>query len=241
MPGLLTLDRGNSSLDAMLHSDPPERRRFDPDDADGAFCWSAAPTRVVGLSVVPGGLDSCAALAQARGLDLQVAGRDLRCPLRLAYPEPERLGVDRWVGAVAAREQFGTAVVVDCGTALTINLVTADGVFHGGAIAPGPHTMARSLATEAPALPAVDLRGDAGLPATSSESAVNAGVVVGFCSMVDGLVDACLEAAGLPAAEVVLTGGGAFVYQRCGARPCHFEPDLIHQGLRWLAARNSNS
>ena len=228
-PGLLTLDRGNSSLDAMLHADPPERRRLDLDDADGAFAWTVAPRRVVGLSVVPGGLDACIALAQDRGLELQLAGRDLACPLRLAYPEPERLGVDRWVGAVAARERFGTAVVVDCGTALTINLVTADGVFHGGAIAPGPHTMAKSLATHAPALPAVDLRGEATLPATRSESAVNAGVVVGFCGMVDGLVDACLKAVGQPAAEVVLTGGGAFVYQRFGTRPCHFEPDLIHR------------
>lgn len=225
----------------MFHCDPPERRRLDPGDERKAFSWSSAPLRVVGLTVVPGGLDACVPIAREEGLDLEVAGRDLQCPLQLAYPDPTSLGVDRWVGAVAAREQYGTAVVVDCGTALTINLVTEDGVFHGGAIAPGPHTMAKALAIHAPALPGVELQGAATLPATDSESAVNAGVGVGFCGMVDALVDACLEAVWVADAALVLTGGGASVYRRFGTRAHHFEPDLIHQGLRWLAAQASNS
>lgn len=210
-------------------------------DVSAAFSWSSRPLRVVGLTVIPGGLDACVPFVRAEGLHLELAGRDLQCPLEVAYPDPASLGVDRWVGAVAARERYGTAVVVDCGTALTINLVTEDGVFHGGAIAPGPHTMVKALATHAPALPRVELQGDAALPATDSESAVNAGVGVGFCGMVEALVDACLGAVPVTDAALVLTGGGAPVYQRFGTRPHHFEPDLIHQGLRWLAARPSNS
>ncbi len=234
-PGLLTLDRGNSCLDAMCHSEPPRRQRFDHSDVRAAFALASKPTRVIGLTVVPGGLDACAAFALEAGVILELAGSDLECPLQLAYPDPSQLGVDRWVGAVAAHERYGTAVVVDCGTALTVNLVTADGVFHGGAIAPGPHTMAHALADYAPALPVVDLQAAAELPATDSPTAVNAGVGLGFCGMVDALVSACVRAVGVEDATFVLTGGGARVYERFGTRPYQLEPDLIHQGLRWLA------
>jgi type III pantothenate kinase len=219
----------------MFHSEPPMRQRLDHADVQGAFALASQPTRVIGLTVVAGGLDACAAFALKAGVALELAGRDLQCPLQLAYPDPSQLGVDRWVGAVAARERYGTAVVVDCGTALTVNLVTADGVFHGGAIAPGPYTMAHALADYAPALPVVDLQAAADLPATDSTTAVNAGVGLGFCGMVDALVTACVQAVGVEDATLVITGGGAQVYERFGSRPHQLEPDLIHQGLRWLA------
>jgi pantothenate kinase type III len=68
-------------------------------------------------------------------IPLLQAGIDLPCPLPLAYETPHTLGADRWVTALAAHRRHGRAVVVDCGSATTVNLVEADGTFHGGAIA----------------------------------------------------------------------------------------------------------
>src|SRR5207249_10383120 len=69
-------------------------------------------------------------------------------PIRLNVDEPETVGLDRLFGAVAAKAMVppGTpAITVDVGTAVTVNLIDAEGVFQGGAIFPGPRLMARAL------------------------------------------------------------------------------------------------
>ena len=163
--------------------------------------------------------------------------------MRLFSEAPETLGIDRLVGALAAHRRHARGVVVDLGTAVTVNLVR-DGVFLGGAIAPGLAAMARGLAASAPALPMADLSAEVRLPAESSADAVNAGVLVGFLGLVTGLVTAVASAAGLADAPHLLTGGQASRYLDGlqldnQERRCCFEhvPDLVHQGLRWLATR----
>jgi type III pantothenate kinase len=251
---VLTLDRGNSTLDCMVWGERPRRTRLDPQDMDGLrrFLGADRPLRVVGVTVVEGGLEPVRETLQEYGARLLLAGPELPVPLRVAYPDPGTLGADRLVGALAAHVRHGAAVVVDCGTALTVNLVQ-DGAFLGGAIAPGPTAMARGLAAGAPALPVVDLSAEVRLPATSSADAVNAGVRLGFCALLDGLVAAVAAAGNLTAAPHLLTGGQAQLYldscreagQKAGphvggegeAGNLDFEhvPDLVHQGLRWLA------
>jgi type III pantothenate kinase len=232
---LLTLDRGNTTLDAMWHGVSPARRRLDPEDgaAVQAFLAHCLPDQVVGLTVVAGGLDRIEDLLAAKGSRMLRAGRDLPCPLILAYSRPEDLGVDRWVGALAAWRLFGASLVVDCGTAVTLNLVDGEGVFRGGAIAPGAKAMVRGLAAAAPGLPLAALEPEFNLPATDTVESVGGGVQVGFRAMVDGLIDAVLPAAN-PATTIVVTGGWASLYLRGTRRSCRLVPDLIHQGLRCL-------
>ncbi len=240
---ILTFDRGNSTLDCRLQEDGVvERQRFDvalPEralrSALDSFLGPRRHALAAALTVVDGGLDVVESALAARGLQLQIAGRELACPLGLAYADPTTLGTDRWVGAYAAWRRLGACVVVDCGTALTVNLVTVDGRFLGGAIAPGIGAMVFGLGAKVPRLPIADLdRAAPALPAAATQDAVQAGILLGFCGLVERLVGDLAEAAGLQDAPIVLTGGRADVYQRHGRLPVLRIPDLVHEGLACL-------
>lgn len=235
-PTLLTLDRGNTTLDCMLTGDGgARRRRLDPQDEAGLRAFLAPPPdAALGCSVVAGGLDRPAALLGERGVPLLVAGRDLPCPLEVRYAEPSTLGVDRWVAALAAQREWGQAVVVDCGTALTVGLVTNDGVFLGGAIAPGLRAMTHGLRALAPGLPSADVRGPVEAVPTTTRGAVDAGVVLAFCGAVDRLVHSLSRQAGFARPARLITGGDAEVYLANGGAAFVHVPDLVHRGLRWL-------
>jgi type III pantothenate kinase len=232
----LTIDRGNSTLDCMLTG--PEfrtRQRFEPSlDGFVEFLHGRRPDVAACLSVVPGALDGIEAWLVGSGVRALRVGRDLHCPLQIEYDDPTSLGMDRWVGALAALRAFGDAIVVDCGTALTVNVVRRDGRFLGGAIAPGATTMARGLAMRAPALPACDFGASVRLPAKSSGSAVASGVVLGYAGMADRLTTACREASGLASPALVATGGEAELLVRHSEHRFRLEPDLVHRGLRCL-------
>lgn len=239
---LLTLDRGNSTLDAMLHDGARavRRERLPPGDpaALARFLANARPVAIVALTTVPGGLDGLGPIAPR----LLVAGHDLACPLPTRYSVPATLGVDRWVGALAAHERWGAALTIDCGTALTVNAVAEDGTFLGGVIAPGARALAAGLAAKAPALPAADPRRTSAwsLPATSSQDAVDAGVVLGFVGLVERLVSEVARAAGLDGAPRLLTGGEAGLVTKHATLRFEHVPDLVHQGLRCLWLRSGS-
>lgn len=242
-PLLLTVDRGNSTLDCRLCGrDVARRERLKPDAGDlRGFLGGLRPTAAAGLTVVSGGLDVVADVLAPLGVPLHVAGVDLPCPLALAYPDPSTLGVDRWVGAVAARALCGDAVVVDCGTAVTFNLVTRDGRFLGGAIGPGLRTGAAGLAARAPVLPEFDGEPPGSFPAVTTADAVRAGVGRGFARMVEALATELAEAAGLGAAARILTGGEAERALALGVRGFRSVPDLVHEGLAWLVRTSGSS
>lgn len=231
---LLTLDRGNSTLDCMLRGVGGEDRESLPAaaaDEFSRFLAGRVPDRAVGLTVVPGGLDRVADQLAELGVRLLVAGRDLPCPLQLDYRVPDSLGVDRWVAALAAHRQFGAACIVDLGTAATVDLVDRDGVFRGGAIAPGLAALAGALAERAPELPVPGLQEAFTSPPDSSRSAVSMGVQIGFCGLVERLVGDLLGSEEWP---IVLTGGGAAGYLRHGRLEVVHVPDLVHRGLALL-------
>lgn len=240
---LLTIDRGNSTLDLLLHGDPPVRRRMAVRDLEGRDSIQAdrilaglprRPTRAVGATVVRGGLQLVAAGLARLGLRLELAGVDLPCPLRTRYGDPKSLGVDRWLTALAAHREHGAAIVVDCGTAITVDAIDADGTFLGGAIAPGLRAMAAGLAGAASSLPAFDSSRPVSVPATSSPAAVDAGVVLAFTGAVDRLV-ADLRSTQSVSIPVLITGGDAELYLRHGRVATRHVSDLLHRGLRWLA------
>lgn len=241
---LLTLDRGNSTLDVQVHGPARAwRARLDPADPQALATFVAAHpiTAAVGLSVVPHGLDQARELLRGAGVPLLCAGVELPCPLATRYPDPASLGVDRWVGAVAAHARCGAVVTIDCGTATTVNAIDAQGVFLGGAIAPGAATMARGLALRAPALPEARLGGPFVLPAVTSVDAVGAGVALVFAGGVDRLVSEVAAAADLRAAARIVTGGEAELYLRWSHLHAEHVPDLVHQGLQLLWMRHSSS
>jgi type III pantothenate kinase len=230
---LLTLDRGNSTLDAMLHGDGQRRQRLDPAAALLPFLGKSQPSRCIGVTVVPDGLRAAERELHARGLRLLLVGRDLQCPLPLDYETPATLGADRWLGALAAHREFGRAVVVDCGSATTVSMIEQDGTFRGGAIAPGLRALAAGMQAVTPHLPAADPAHAVALPARSSAASVHTGVMLAFCGAVERLCADALAALRGPA-TVVLTGGHADDYLRHGRLRPVLRGDLVHRGLSIL-------
>lgn len=233
--GLLTVDRGNTTLDCMLHGDTVRRQRLEPaGESLAAWLGGARPHAAIGLTVVAGGLDAVRRELAALGVDLRIVGADLACPLPLDYETPQTLGADRWVGALAAFRRYGAAVVVDCGTATTVNGIDASGTFRGGPIAPSVAAMVAGMVQLTPALPMARRDAVPAMPPRNSTAAVDSGVILGWCGAIERLVhDMILALGGDPA--VVVTGGNAELLLRWGRLDCTHAPDLVHQGLAALA------
>lgn len=187
-------------------------RPGDASDAAFAIAWGALspPAAVAVCSVAgPGGTDALAAWTRAQwGL----APYELR-PCRRAgalvngYRDPGALGADRWANLLGARALLGAAdaIVVDAGTAVTVDALRGDGRHLGGAILAGLEAGRAGLRAAAPALPAaID---DAGLPADTPGGAIGAGTLVGLAGAIERL--AAAVGSDLERPRRVVTGGDA--------------------------------
>ncbi len=129
------------------------------DEAIGAGAGGAGGAAVVIASVNARACERLERrLASLPGVaDVYVAGRDLPIPVKMAVKQPEAVGHDRLICAHAAfRRAESACIVVDAGTAITVDFVDGVGVFHGGAIAPGVRAMLAALPQVAPRLPRVE-------------------------------------------------------------------------------------
>lgn len=151
------------------------------------------------------------------------------------YRQPRRLGVDRWVAMVGAWSEFGQAcLVVDVGTAMTIDAIDDDGQHLGGQIIPGVETMLESLSTATSDLPRVKASAKQSAPdldmfGRNTTAAIREGVQGAVAGAVDRSIHA-LQSSGYDP-EIVLTGGGASrILGALGANPLH-RPNLVLQGL----------
>jgi type III pantothenate kinase len=140
-----------------------------------------------------------------------------KLPLTVQLDQPETVGMDRLLTAVAAnhkRDPGKPAVVVNAGTAVTVDWLDENGVFRGGAILPGLHLMARALHEHTALLPLVELpRTPPALPGLSTPTAVQAGV---FYAVIGGIqvLTRKFASQGNPVPHVFLTGGDARLIER---------------------------
>ena len=194
------------------------------------------PERVVIVSVA--GPEVRAALTawirQTWALEAEfVVSTAAACGIRNSYAEPERMGADRWVAMIAARALLGpqTCYVVDCGTAVTIDALAADGQHLGGVIVPGMRLMREALYRETRQIPPET--GEARLFGQSTRDGVWGGALYAVASAIDGIIDRMIASHG-PGARL-LTGGaaGLVLPQLQGEYQC--APDLIFTGLRVIA------
>ena len=164
------------------------------------------------------------------------------------YNPPEAVGADRLVNAIAAREKFGSScLIVDFGTATTVDAVSHDGHYLGGAIAPGLGIASDALYTAAAKLPRVELVAPRIALARDTTSSMQSGLVFGYAGLVKELVARCsrdmqAHLGAMPSGEdrvleVIATGGLAEVIAPFVPAIKHLEPNLTLQGLKLLWQR----
>jgi type III pantothenate kinase len=163
-------------------------------------------------------------------------------PLAIEVAEPPRVGIDRLLAALAAdrlREAGRAAIVVDLGTAITVDLLTAEGAFAGGAILPGIAMSARALAEQTDALPQLEidcLRAPPVALGKSTSSAIEAGLYWGAVGAIRELI-ARLSADRVEPLEVFLTGGASPQVAEIlsNDRPVRQLPHLVLAGIALVA------
>lgn len=142
-----------------------------------------------------------------------------------AYHSPGKLGIDRWLALLAVRRAYpGRWCIVDCGTAITLDLLSEDGVHQGGLIAPGINLMKRALASGTEVLPLLESQAVLGL-GVNTETAIGGGVL--FAAI--GLVEAALSR--YPGYRLLLCGGDAGLLQGLLKVDAVVDAKLVLKGL----------
>ncbi len=152
------------------------------------------------------------------------------CGVTNSYSEPERLGVDRWLSMIALHAKLpGPACVVDCGSAVTIDVIGLEGRHQGGLILPGFGLMRQALA-EHTSIPFEGITQSEGMLATDTETAIAAGGVLAVAALVEQIQSEVAAEFGMTL-ELVLTGGDAKILQHALRVQSRIETDLVMQGL----------
>ena len=157
------------------------------------------------------------------------------CGVVNSYRQPRRLGVDRWVAMIGARAEFtAPCLIVDAGTAVTLDALNADGRHLGGQIIPGVRLMAASLASETSDIPVVQRQasgsgGAMDMFGNTTAAAVGQGALNAVAGAIERALRILREQGGDP--EVVLTGGDASRILRSLDDAVHHRPHLVLQGL----------
>lgn len=157
---------------------------------------------------------------------LRVNAQDHAFGVTNAYPQPEKLGVDRWLTLVAARQHYALpACIVDCGTAITVDLLAAQGEHQGGFISPGLRLMRQSLAQGTDALSFSDTL-YALQPAVSTEAAIYSGTLLAAIGLIEQVLKKQPDTT-----RLILTGGDAGLVAEQLVTPLVIDTDLVLRGL----------
>ncbi|NCF47929.1 MAG: type III pantothenate kinase [Bacteroidetes bacterium] len=183
----------------------------------------------------------CGALKIMCGHDpLTVGAAGVDLGIRVNIDQPEQAGADRLADAVGAQVHYDLpAIILDFGTATTLDLVAADGSYEGGIIAPGVALSIETLAQAAAQLPRLELRDfseDLPVLGKNTVSAMESGVFWGYVSMIEGLLMRLRQEHGdVPA---IATGGLASLFAQHLTGLAAVDPYLTVQGLFEIYARN---
>lgn len=196
--------------------------------------------RAIIASVVPILTTEYEAMAtRTTGVPPIVVGPGVKTGMDIRYENPREVGADRIVNAVAAhRLHGGPVVVVDFGTATTIDVIAEDGGYLGGAIAPGVETSAEALFSRAARLSKVDLEPPDRVIGTNTRASVQAGLILGEAAMVDGLVRRVWGELGVKA-KVIATGGLAERMAPLCETIDEVDSDLTLKGLGFVYELNA--
>ena len=251
---LLAIDAGNTNLVFALVDGGEIKARWriatDPRrTADEYAVWLHQLLELEGLSksdveavivatVVPRALHNLEVLSEKYfHVTPLVAGQGAAAwPLELDVDEPQNVGADRALNAIAAHAKYpGNLIVIDFGTATTFDLVGPSGAYRGGIIAPGINLSLDALVNAAAKLPriAIEAPEDMSVVGRTTQSQMLIGIYWGYVAMIEGLTERMRREIDGPE-TVIATGGLAALFDKHTQVFDAIEPDLTIQGLSLL-------
>jgi type III pantothenate kinase len=252
---LLALDVGNTTIAAglfreaeLLKSWKFKTDRDKTNDEYGVllldlFQVSGFRREKVGAAIISSVVPPLTPLFQDVGRDYfkveaLVVGPGLRTGMPILYENPQEVGADRVVAAVAAFEKYGgPAVVVDFGTATTFDAVSEKGEYLGGAIAPGIQISAEALSLKTAKLPRVEIRKPVRAVGRTTVSSMQAGLYFGYVGLVRNIIAEIGNELGKDL-RIVATGGFGERFSGEISAISAYEPNLVLEGLRIIYDRN---
>ncbi|QNP46548.1 type III pantothenate kinase [Sphingomonas sediminicola] len=171
------------------------------------------------------------------GVEALIAGEGRAAwPIALDVDEPQNVGADRALNAIAVHDKCpGDVIVIDFGTATTFDIVDYNGAYKGGIIAPGINLSLDALVNAAAKLPriAIEVPADESVIGRTTDSQMLIGIYWGYVAMMEGLVERLKSEIGRPV-RVIATGGLATLFDKQTDLFDAVEPDLTIQGLSLL-------
>ena len=201
----------------------------------GRICRQYPSLReVIICSVVPGALAIAEKVIRRKmGIKPLVIGRDIKVPIKNNYKNPRQVGQDRLVGAYAAKCLYtAPCLIIDFGTAITFDIVSARGEYEGGIIIPGLRLSAESLFQKTALLPRIDtIRAPRSLIGKDTTESILSGLFNGYGAMCRGLIEQITSA--MPRRpKVIITGGHTHLMQKfIRKRISRIDQSLVFKGI----------
>jgi type III pantothenate kinase len=167
-----------------------------------------------------------------------VVGAGVKTGVSIRIDNPREVGADRIVNAAAAHHLYdGPIIVTDLGTATTFDIVSREGCYQGGVIAPGINTAAETLFMQAAMLPRVELTHPKHTIGTSTVTAMQSGIIFGYVALIEGMIARIQQELG-EKTRVVATGGWSTLIAKETAVFDVVNPNLTLIGLRLIYLMN---
>jgi len=256
---LLAVDAGNTNIVFAVYDGATliEKWRLNTDGnrtADEYAVWLNQFLQLKNLRLpdIDSAIISCVVPPALFGLR-RLCQKFLHCePLVVGEPEvdagieiridnPSAVGADRIANAVGAHARYpGALIVIDFGTATTLDVVASDGAYDGGIIAPGVNLSVEALYRAAAKLPNIAIEPPGSVIGKGTVHAMQSGVFYGYVAMIEGLVNRVRTEYGKPL-TVVATGGLSMLFDAYTPAIEHVDENLTIDGLRLLFERNRKS
>jgi type III pantothenate kinase len=229
---------GRSGADGIVMASLP------PDDPGAwqaqAVAWGlTSPCHWMLAGVHPARRDALASWLRGQGHAVGIIASYQDVPIKIALDHPEGVGLDRLLNAAASNTRRGpdeAAIIVDAGSAVTVDWVDPTGAFCGGAIFPGLRLMALALHDYTAQLPVVEVRQPVEPPGTSTVAAIEVGILHAWAGGVEKLV---AKLRGREKSRVYLTGGDAGLLAKAVTFEGQLWPEMTLHGIRLAGRREA--